>query len=133
MGDTKNQFLFFRWRTFQSLDVRLAYFYQQYEVACCAVQSVLNKRNYDRQTTVVTDFDAYDRETDNLVEAARDKHSLQSFGKDYAKAQAEVIKKVLMPDPSMLEKRLLIIPTCSGNHWTAVFLFNPSFIKLAQT
>ena len=37
-----------------------------------------------------------------------------------------------MPCPSMLEKKLLIMPRCNAKHWSAVFVFNPSFIELAQ-
>ena len=33
----------------------------------------------------------------------------------------------------MLDKKLLIIPQCQGKHWSAVFIFNASFIEVAQS
>ena len=106
--------------------------YADYKHSCCKVRSVQEKLTRDR-IKIVSGYDAYDRETEELVAAAQLDFTLFQLAIDFGKAQEQVVKEVLMLDPSMPEKRLLIIPTCAGKHWTAVFVFNPSFIKLART
>jgi hypothetical protein len=32
----------------------------------------------------------------------------------------------------MLKKKLLVMPRCNGQYWSAVFIFNACFIELAQ-
>ena len=74
----------------------------------------------------------YDEETKVLIAAKKQELNYDEIAADNANKLSFIITRVLMPCPSMLEKKLLIMPRCNAKHWSAVFVFNPSFIELAQ-
>ena len=78
-------------------------------------------------------MDSYDAETKRLVAVAEDETNFHALSEDYSNKMNFVIEKVVMRDPSMLEKRLLVIPKCASQHWSAVFVFNASFIELVES
>jgi hypothetical protein len=67
-------------------------------------------------------------EQDSAVKAAT-KLSIAECGKQYREHLNQVVKDVVAPNPTMLEKCLLIIPgNPTRNHWNATVIFNPGFI-----
>lgn len=75
---------------------------------------------------------AYDKETDCLCASKRQTLEFDALQEESAAKMTYIIQKVLMPNPSMLEKKLLVMPRCDGKHWSAILIFNASFIELAQ-
>ncbi|KAI2496798.1 hypothetical protein MHU86_17732 [Fragilaria crotonensis] len=47
---------------------------------------------------------------------------------EYNKLIQLLLKNVIEPNPTMLEKKLLVFPKCSGRHWYCVFVFNAGSI-----
>jgi hypothetical protein len=41
-----------------------------------------------------------------------------------------ILRKVVIPNLGMLQKKVLVFPTCEGeNHWSVTFVFNASLIE----
>ena len=83
----------------------------------------------------IRDFEvAFDEETDHLYTTKTTAElKLEDLAQKSSQEMTMAIEKVLMPNPSMLDKKLLIIPQCQGKHWSVVFIFNASFIEVAQS
>ena len=88
------------------------------------------------------EFKEFDDETNALLENEQyatialddgTEQSVRDIEEAYVKAQWTVVEQIVEPNPSILRKRLLIVPKCDNNHWTCIFVFNPSDIKLAAT
>ena len=120
--------------------------YAEYEGACVKMEKVLSPRTGERRQSAINiacrgksprEVDAlakaYDAETKRLQEAANIDLHFDEIAKTSNSKITEIITKVLMPNPSMLDKKLLVMPKCHAKHWSAVFIFNPSYIDLAST
>jgi hypothetical protein len=77
------------------------------------------------------DFEfAFDAETENLCATKTAELNLEALTENSSKQMTMVIQKDLMQNQSMLDKKLLVIPQCTGKHWSAVFIFNASLSRL---
>ena len=75
----------------------------------------------------------FDEETDRLCTTKRSELKFEALEQNASQRMTIIIQKVLMPSPSLLDKKLLVVPQCAGKHWSAVFIFNTSCIELAQS
>ena len=120
--------------------------YAEYENACVELDKVLHPRQGDRRDSAIKQgckgelqsvIDAftkcYDRETKRLVQDAKTELHYDAKSENSNSKLTFIIQKLLMPNPSMLEKKLLVMPKCAKKHWSAVFIFNASFVDLAGT
>jgi hypothetical protein len=83
---------------------------------------------------VVRDFEyVFDKETDRLCTTKRSELKFEAIEQNSSQRMTIIIQRVLTPNPSLLDKKLLVIPQCTGKHWSAVFIFNASVIKNAQS
>ena len=57
------------------------------------------------------------------------KESLNNIQARYENCLDTLIRKVLIPNPGMLSKRCIVIPSCKNEHWTTTFIFNPASIE----